>query len=151
MAETSYDHIKEEGKPNKHSPSMDFQQYTTENSHLRFLFDNFSSLFPISLPLWICCGLYGFFPWGETHLHAWLPVHLKQTQRSLLGNGSCILLPFYYRISLSSFCLLHIRCIVTVVAKLVFEIEPLPVKMKTADYLHKEISEVLNINILSFV
>lgn len=129
-------------------------QWTFSNTRLRTTtFTSNLITFHLSSPwaLWICCGLCGFFPWGETCLHAWLPVHLEQTQRSLLGNGSCILLPFYYGISLSSVCLLHIRCIVTVVAKLVSEIEPLPVKVKTADYLHKEISKVLNINILSLV
>lgn len=48
------------------------------------------------------------------------------------------------------FLLLHIRHIVTVVVELVFEIkltEPLYVKIKIANYLHKEASEVLNINI----
>lgn len=48
------------------------------------------------------------------------------------------------------FLLLHIRHIVTVVVELVFEIkltEPLYVKIKIANYLHEEASEVLNINI----
>lgn len=44
------------------------------------------------------------------------------------------------------------RCIVPVVIELGFEIdftESLHVKMKTANYLHKETSEVLNINMVS--
>lgn len=58
-------------------------------------------------------------------------------------------------LALTIILFLHVRCIVSVVIEFLFEINltvPLYVKTKIANYLHKEVSEVLNNNtVLCFV
>lgn len=125
MSETSYDRIKEE-KPKKHSPSMDFQQYTllrtiTFTSHL--IPSNLSSPRPDtdSVGLLILCG---FGPWGKACMSPCLaPSAFGAESVVIIRQWLLYPVSFLLQDTASSFFLLHVRFVVTVVIEFVFEID----------------------------